>query len=176
KEISYVTGAVPPLRTVISRVTGPPSLSPSDSLPGETVVVDRIASSTSSRPAPWWLVGSRMPRLGLSDHTAGSAVFWNASRTCSGSASGWACRYSAAAPATCGEAIDVPEFDPYAPPSSGSVDQIEPPGAPRSGFSDRSAARPNELKSDTRPPVGFGACAVSSVQVTSAPSSSVAVA
>src|SRR5690606_12065031 len=38
------------------------------------------------------------------------ALFVSAAATCAGVADGFVCRYSAAAPATCGEAIDVPDI------------------------------------------------------------------
>src|SRR5262245_24792886 len=44
-----------------------------------------------------------------------------------------------------------------------------PPGAPISGFSDRSGARPYELKEEIRLPVGFGTLDCVSVHVIVAP-------
>ncbi len=79
--------------------------------------------------------------------------------------SGFACSSRATAPATCGEDIDVPDSLAYLPSSSGYVDRMFPPGAPRSGFSVRSAASPYDEKSDTSPPVGFGVVIQPSTQV-----------
>ena len=62
---------------------------------------------------------------------------------------------SATAPATCGDAIDVPLILPWPPCSSGNVEQMNPPGAPMSGFKLRSGAVPKELKAEIRPPVGI---------------------
>ena len=70
------------------------------------------------------------------------AVFIIAVFTSAGARSGFASSSSAAAPATCGAAIDVPDMEPWPPLSSGSVDQIEPPGAATSGLRSRSAVRP----------------------------------
>src|SRR6266508_3555965 len=68
---------------------------------------------------------------------------------------GLACNSSAAAPATCADAIDVPPNVLYAPLSSAHVERMRPPGAPRSGLSVRSAAVPYALGPEMRPPNGF---------------------
>ena len=93
-------------------VIGSPSVSPSDSLPGVTLVVAWMAASMSRSPAPWWCVTSRNPRPGFPDQRPGVALFCRMSRTTWLFTSGRASSSSATAPATCGEAIDVPLFSP----------------------------------------------------------------
>src|SRR5688572_24140727 len=126
-EKEYVTVSEPRFATVNVNVFAVVPSPTANSL-GVTVVVARIASSTSSIPAPCRWTTSRDATTG--DGT-GSAVFCSAILIAAGVAPGWASRNSAAAPATCGDAIDVPLLTPYAPCSSGSVDRINPPGAPR---------------------------------------------
>ena len=67
---------------------------------------------------------------------AGPAVETSADLTWTGVQPGWSCSSSAAAPATCGVAIDVPSKTAKREESvPGSVEErIWPPGAARSGF------------------------------------------
>jgi len=51
---------------------------------------------------------SRNPSAGCPDHGFGSALFWSTVRKSAAAKFGRACISSAAAPATCGEAIEVP--------------------------------------------------------------------
>src|SRR5690606_6913336 len=108
------------------------------------------------------------------DQAVSGAVFWNAVRLSLGGRSPCASNARAAAPATCGDAIDVPEIDSYDPLSIGTVDQIEPPGAPRSGLMLRSAASPYDEKSEMYPPPGTATSTVCDVQVKVAPPESTA--
>src|SRR5512140_3579419 len=103
-----VTSLEPELVSVIVRVAGPAWLSPSDSLPGVAAVVATTALSMRSMPAPWRCTLSRKPRPGLPNHAFGDAVFWRRSRMACEFVLGCASRNSAAAPATCGEDIEVP--------------------------------------------------------------------
>jgi len=48
------------------------------------------------------------PSAGCPDHGFGSALFWSTVRKSAAAKFGRACISSAAAPATCGEAIEVP--------------------------------------------------------------------
>ncbi len=164
-ERSYVTAFLLRFQISIVLAAGPDSLSPRASLPGETSVWARIESSMSTIPAPCRWTLSRKPRLGFPNHGAGSALFWRMVRTLSGFVFGFACSSSAAAPATCGEAIEVPLIVAYAPSSSGYVDRMRPPGAPMSGLRSSSASSPYELNDEMRPPVGFVNEPVSSVQL-----------
>src|SRR5262245_38264646 len=54
---------------------------------------------------------------------------------------------------------------PAPPNSSGSVERIEPPGAPRSGLTVKSAAGPYEEKAEMRFAVGCGSLKMDDVQV-----------
>ena len=101
-----MTDALPRFESV--SVREPPMPSPSESLPGEIVVVDAIASSMSSMPAPCRWTMSRNPSPGCPDHGFGSALFWSTVRKSAAARFGRACISSAAAPATCGDAIEVP--------------------------------------------------------------------
>jgi hypothetical protein len=96
----------------------PSADSPAESLPGVTTVSVRIARSTWIRPAPCRWAASRMPRSGSSRRLAGDAVFCSRVNTSSGFIRGAACSISATAPATCGAAMDVPEFTTYPLPCS----------------------------------------------------------
>lgn len=84
------------------------------------------AAATSTRPAPA-RVGPARPSPVVTD----LAVTVRAALTCSGVQSGWRCRSSAAAPATCGAAMLVPEESPHPP---GRDDRIDVPGATTSGL------------------------------------------
>ena len=83
-------------------------------LEGEEVVGTDgvIKPATLSRPL--------VRTLPLSE-VVGVAPWRMASLTCAAVAEGFRALYSAAAPATCGVAIDVPEYVPY-PPVPGSVE------------------------------------------------------
>ena len=116
-------------------------------------------------PAPWRCTLSRKPSPGFPHHSAGRAVFCNRCWTSSGVACGRASSSSATAPATCGDDIDVPLKFPYPPCSSGSVDLMVPPGAPRSGLKLRSGGRPYDEKLEMSPPVGCGSLVRRSVHV-----------
>ena len=80
-ERSYVVAFLLRFHTSIWRAAGPDVLSPSASLPGETSVSARIASSMSTMPAPCRWTLSRNPRAGFPHHGAGSALFWRIVRT-----------------------------------------------------------------------------------------------
>jgi hypothetical protein len=69
---------------------------------------------------------------GVVDHAAGSAAEKIAAVTCAGDAAGMSWRNSAAAPATCGVAIEVPLMvaEPVSFPPNADV--MSPPGAKRS--------------------------------------------
>ena len=84
--------------------------------------------------------------------SCGTALFCKIARTCCGETRGLACRSNATAPATCGEAIEVPLRMAYPPSSNGKVERISPPGAPMSGLRVRSGAIPYELNDEMWPP------------------------
>ena len=98
------------------------SLSPSESLPGRTVVVDRIASSMSSIPAPcrWTAPTGRGPRARVQILWIGAVLQDVADLGGRGVRTASSIR--ATAPATCGDAIDVPPLVPKPPCSSGIVE------------------------------------------------------
>ena len=114
----------------------------------------------SSSPAPCRTTDSSRPAAGSVDHGTGSALLSSGVATSRARVAGCACRYRAAAPATCGEAIEVPLSTAAPPFSTGHVERIRPPGAATSGFSDRSAASPSEENDDIRPPPGIGTSTV----------------
>jgi hypothetical protein len=100
-----VTAALPVLRYVTRLLLGlssrcghlaRPKLTPAGS--GSTVC--RIALARSTRPAPCW----NTPSLAF-----GNAEAISAARSCGARQVGCCCARIAAAPATCGAAIDVPE-------------------------------------------------------------------
>ena len=103
------------------------------------VTVVRTACAVSTRPTP--------PRVGLIRATpSGSAVETIAAEIRSVSHVGWACTVSAATPATCGAAIEVPESTDASPPVPTATDEIETPGAATSGLIELSPLRgPDEL-------------------------------
>ena len=115
-ERSYVTADAVVFSIDNARVTGPIT-SPSDSLPGSTLLVARMALSIFSKPAPcrctWSKPAGKPPR------GCGSALFCRSVRTCWGATRGLACSSNATAPATCGDAIDVPLRIEYPPSSNG---------------------------------------------------------
>ena len=71
----------------------------------------------------------------------GVAVASSAWRTCVGVSAGWACLRTAAAPAMCGEAIEVPDASVFSPgghgpttvPVESQVEEMSTPGAVTSG-------------------------------------------
>src|SRR3954451_17808 len=74
---------------------------------------------------------------------------------------------TAAAPATCGAAIEVPLITLWPPNCcTGHVERMSPPGALKSGFRPSSAVGPHELKLEIRPPVDCGRYLPSAVHVT----------
>ena len=105
-ERSYVTGTVPPFVTVSWEL--PPLPSPREILAGVTHAGVVTALTIWASPAPCRHVGSR--RSDARVLTAfGSAVFMRSVRTIAGEMFLlFACRISAARPAMCGDAIDVP--------------------------------------------------------------------
>src|SRR4030095_13246189 len=93
-----------------------------------------IARSTRNSPAPMRVIGASSPgnNAGLVN-TAVSALFISIALIFSGERFGKACRISAAAPATIGDAPEVPlkAVSPVHVPTSADT---EPPGAPISGL------------------------------------------
>ena len=85
-----------------------------------------------------------------STSTDGSAVLTTAAPIRSAGQSGWASRTSAATPATCGEAIDVPELPAAPVPDPASAERMPTPGAATSGFS-AAGDGPEEVKLAGRP-------------------------
>ncbi len=71
-------------------------------LPGELVTVCVSTRAESTRPAPW--SNGVSPAVGV-------AAAVRVAFSCSPLSSGCCCASSAAAPATCGVAIDVPDSD-----------------------------------------------------------------
>src|SRR5688572_1611391 len=108
----YVTVPEPLFVIVSVCVEGPAALSPSDSLPGSMRDAARIALSICTMPAPCRCTLSRKPSPGFPPQTFGDALFCRIERTDCGLVFGAACSRSATAPATCGEAIDVPLLRP----------------------------------------------------------------
>ncbi|CAM5256546.1 hypothetical protein SFIMM107S_01148 [Streptomyces griseus] len=87
----------------------------------------RIARSTSRRPPP---VSRTSPGTALcAEETRAALICWAVH-------SGWRCFTTAAAPATCGAAIDVPDMERYAcePRPSAAAAEIATPGAAISGL------------------------------------------
>src|SRR6266545_3572618 len=105
-ERSYVTGVEPPLLTV--SCAEPPFPSPSEIFDGVTHAGVSAAPTICARPAPCRHVGSR-PAAGAMLTPFGRAVFISSVRTIPGAM--FMCfdsSSSAARPAMCGAAIDVP--------------------------------------------------------------------
>mgnify|MGYP001110805925 CR=1 FL=1 len=79
---------------------------------------------------------------------SGSAVPTTADAICDAFHFGWAWTVSAATPATCGAAIEVPDSTVESLPVPTAADEIETPGAATSGLSPESPfTGPPELKS-----------------------------
>src|SRR5690348_14014623 len=105
-ERSYVSGVEPPF--VIVSCCEPPLPSPSENFDGDTHAGVCTAGTICARPAPCRHVGSR-PAVGARLRPLGEAVFISSVRTWAGEMfMCFDCRTSAASPATCGDAIDVP--------------------------------------------------------------------
>src|SRR5580765_2482826 len=100
----------------------PDGAQPNDRLPGDTTRRDSAAASASMRPAP--ATNGPTPRS--------TAVFIRRDFTISGVHSGCSSSMSAATPATCGAAIDVPLSTCVPPP--GQHERIATPGATTSGL------------------------------------------
>src|SRR5258707_13492586 len=84
-------------------------------------------------------------------------------------------RSTAAAPATCGVAMEVPLITLWPPNCcTGHVERMRPPGALTSGFSPSSAVGPHELKLEMSPPVAWGRYVPFAVQVGVAPPAAIA--
>jgi hypothetical protein len=98
---------------------------------------------------------------------AGSALFWKIVLRSLPLMEPWRSRYRAAAPATCGAAIDVPLMVETPPCSIGQVDLIKPPGAAMSGLRPRVGVMPHDVNDEARPAVRLTNVASSSVQVMS---------
>ena len=113
------------------------SASPKESVAGSAVTTAPAAAATSRRP------GARGGRCAPS---SGFAVPTSADFTSSGGSPGCSWRSSAAAPATCGAAIEVPDirYSPGAYSAFGTVERISTPGATRSGLSPSAATGPRE--------------------------------
>src|SRR5207244_650165 len=101
---------------------------------GPVRILGSPAAATSARPAPCSHTGASCVRA-VSPH-AGPAVDIRADLTCGVVHVGWCCTSSAAAPATCGVAIDVPaKTENVEPVVNGGVDdRTSRPGAEMSGF------------------------------------------
>src|SRR5438876_74099 len=105
-ERSYVIGDDPPFVTV--SCVAPPLPSPRENFDGVTQAGVVTAPTTCANPAPWRHVGSS-PAVWAMLRPFGSAVFISSVRTISGETFlSFASKTSAASPATCGAAIDVP--------------------------------------------------------------------
>ena len=117
-------------------VTAPSASRPSERPVGRAVRSGASAAATSTSPAP--------PRIGsaaLSPSSTGRAVVTSADFTCATVQLGWRCRSSAAAPATCGAAMLVPEL-PSKPPGHRREDARRPaPRRPASGAARAGSAR-----------------------------------
>ncbi len=143
-----VTDLAPELRstTVLVRAGLPPmSASPRETASGEAVTRWSTAAATSSLPAPW-----ADGDTSASSDSSGCALPMRVARSCSAVCSGRACASRAAAPATCGAAIDVPDIryrSPSTPNMAGMSDMISKPGATISGLSVMASLGPRELKS-----------------------------
>src|SRR3954471_1741711 len=100
---SYVTGVEPAFVTV--NCAEPPLPSPSENFAGVTQAGVWTAGTICASPAPWRQVGSS-PAVGAMFNPFGSAVFISSVCTWAGAMfMCFACRISAARPATCGAAI-----------------------------------------------------------------------
>ncbi len=102
---------------------------------GEARTVCRTAVPTSTRPVPCWY-GARL--------VFGSALFMSAVLICSPFQSGCAWATSAAEPATCGVAIDVPLLEVWPPPIFAAT--MLTPGAVMSGLTALSLGRGPRLE------------------------------
>jgi hypothetical protein len=104
---SYVTATELPF--VIVNCCDPPLPSPSENFAGVTHAGVCTAGTICARPEPWRHVGSRNPEPLAMFTSAGCDVFISSVCTCAGVMFLFlACSTSAARPATCGDAIDVP--------------------------------------------------------------------
>ena len=74
-------------------------------------------------------------------------VFSEALRSANAGSSLMRWRTSAAMPATCGVAMEVPDMARYSPPRTADV--MVPPGAATSGLRARSGVTPQDVKSET---------------------------
>ena len=102
-----MTAVLPPLVTV--SWDAPPSPSPREILSGVTQAGVVTAPTICARPAPCRHVASSSPEVGAMLTALGSAVFMRSVLTSAGEIfSSFAWRISAASPATCGAAIEVP--------------------------------------------------------------------
>jgi hypothetical protein len=101
-----VIGLEPEL--VIVSCAEPPLPSPSEIFEGVTQAGVMTAPRICASPAPWRHVGSR-PKVGATLTPAGAAVFISSVRTIPAAMSlCFASSRSAASPATCGAAMEVP--------------------------------------------------------------------
>src|SRR5215207_6378088 len=116
---SSVTAEAPVFRSVSVLTCGPACVSPSASLPGSTPTVACTEPTMSTMPAPCRCTLSRIPNAALPHQFLGSAEFCSNDFIAFDEVPGRACSTSAAAPATCGDAIDVPLLLPKPPSSSG---------------------------------------------------------
>src|SRR5918999_878297 len=169
---SYVTADDPPL-WMVSVCTCGPVPSPRASLPGLTLAAARIASSIWSVPAPCRCAEVTNALFG-GGRFDGTALFWRISRSRSGFVVPCSSKKSAAAPVTCGAAIDVPLMVATPPASRGQVLLMRPPGAAMSGLNPSDGARPQEVNDDGCPAVAFAKTPLSSVQLSVCDSASIA--
>ena len=112
-------------RSIVSVMSrGPPATStnPKPRLCGEAKTSGAMAAGRSISPPPWRVLGTPRSR----------PLRTSADFTCSGVHSGCSSSSSAAAPATCGVAMLVPERRSKAP--SGAAERTSTPGAARSGL------------------------------------------
>src|SRR4051812_47765444 len=106
-----------------------------------------------SMPAP---CRCTLSRNDVVEKVLGSAEFCRMSRTFEACSFGFASSNNATAPATCGDAIEVPLSTAYVPSARGKVERMLPPGAPISGLRLRSAASPQDENEEMRPPSALG--------------------
>ncbi len=111
--------------TVVDVPTAGPT-SPSETELGRATTTGTSAEGSWTRPAPTRVGGSTPPPAGTARAVPTSAALISA-----GDHSGWRWRSSAAPPATCGDAMLVPEIDAQPP---GTEDRIPTPGAATSGL------------------------------------------
>ena len=108
------------------------------------VIAVFAAALMSRRPLPRsnGVAGS----TALSERTSGLADVISMDLSSNALSSGYSCRRSAAAPATCGEAMLVPLMALYGPSGGGKAERMSVPGAATSGFrNDVSPFGPREL-------------------------------